>query len=314
MPNFESPKPAVPSFENDDFEYGQKTGEPVRGEEKKEPVESEPPSEEKVPEEKEAPKASEESISEEDFEKEAQEFEKVTEAVESQSEDLEKEAQKKTGNRFKGAGGFLGKAAVAIAAVLGRGGEAKTAEPAPNPARPAATYTMPPNPYNLRTPQVSIDRFGNQAMAENIVTSFGLKNLLFAKKVEDLGNGKFFVYKTNKKFELTIDGNCLKELSDIRRKYALSFNNRLRGLARSEVIVAMNTDLRDVIKRRLVEVAEDKAAVVAPKEKATAKKAETASAKKTAKESSPKAAPKSETKSEKDDYYKDAGAYDSPKR
>ncbi|MCX6760111.1 MAG: hypothetical protein NTW46_02095 [Candidatus Nealsonbacteria bacterium] len=267
MPNFE--KPPIPSFENDDFKY-RKEEEPVL----------------------EKPEA----------EKEEEELE---EAIGSQKTELKKEAEVKS-KRFKGAGGFLGKAAIAIASIF-TGGESKADEPALKPEKPAPEYKVPepykyvapkydykvPAPYR-QNPRGPASGERQQEKMEPIVTSKSLADLLGGRKeVKDLGNGKFAVYKGEKKY-IEIDSECLKKIAELQAKYNYQYG-RSRFKMRADAMKNMRADLKELIEREGIEVGiEDESPVkdIEPVKKTIKKEAT------------------KKPKINKSDYERDAGAYD----
>lgn len=249
---------------------------------------------------------------------EEQKEEEIEEAVVSQEAELKKEAEIKS-KRLKGAGGFLGKAAIAIASIFG-GGESKADEPPDNPffggverradepEKPVSKYKVP-EPYKYVAPKYDYNapapyRYGSRGQASRegqqqekggmIVTSKSLADMLGAAKVKDLGDGKFAVYKGKTKY-IEIDSECLEKIAELQAKYNYHYG-RARFKMRADAMKDMRADLKDLIEREGIEVSiEDESPVkdIEPVKK-TIKK-----------ESSKKPA-----KINKSDYERDAGVYD----
>lgn len=237
-------KPPIPSFENDDFDY-----------------------------KKEKPVLKKNEVKEE---------EELEGAVASQGEELKEEAEIKS-KRFKGAGGFFGKAAIAIASIFS-GGESKADEVSLKPERPAPEYRVPK--YEYQNPMGR-----QQNKREIIVTSKSLADLLGGKKeVKDLGNGKFAVYKGKTKY-IEIDSECLQKMAELQAKYNYQYGNS-RFKLRADAMKNMRADMKELIEREGIEVEiQDDSAIkdVAPVKKTIRKE--------------------STEKPAKSDYYKDSGVY-----
>jgi hypothetical protein len=226
------------------------------------------------------------SFENDDFKEEpVKEKEELEGAVESQGEELKEEAEIKS-RRFKGAGGFLGKAAIAIASIFG-GREVKADEPALKPEKPAPEYRVPK--YEYQNPMGR-----QQDRREIIVTSKSLADMLGGKKeVEDLGNGKFAVYKDKTKY-IEIDQECLEKMAELQAKYNYQYG-RSRFKLRADAMKSMRTDMKELIKREGIEVEIEEDSVIK----------DIAPVKKTIKKESTK-----KSKISKSDYERDAGAYD----
>ena len=272
-------KPPIPSFENDDFDY-----------KKEKPA----------------------------LEKKEAEEEELEEAVEAQGEELKEEAEIKS-KRFKGAGGFLGKAAIAIASIFG-GREVKADEPPLPPEKPAAGYKVP----EYKIPEFKVDgpSYGSgvfksgskqgpvlgegkiagerqQGKGEMIVTSKSLADMLGASRVRDLGEGKFAVYYRAKNKYIEVGPECLEKIAELQAKYNYHYG-RSRFKMRADAMKDMRADMKAVVEREGLEVEIEEGAPEVYKAK------DIEPVKKTVK----KEAIKKTTKTSKSDYEKDAGAYD----
>lgn len=270
MPKFENP---MPSFEKDDFNY-----------EKENP----PAKEGEI-----FPEAPKQPMTEEEFEKEEAEFEKMDKGLEAQGEELEKEADAKSGSdRLKGPAGFFGKAAIAIAALFGGAKESQSAEP-PKPEKTAPTYTIPFK-YENQGPQMNPNMERPQAKPEIFVTSKSLAEMLGVAETEDLGEGSYSVVLGGKKYK--IGQECLAEMAKIRAKYNILHGNA-RYINRADAMIKMRNDLRSVVKRMGEEMQYEKKA---PASKLKIEKP------KIEKKGPPPVVP---ARPSKKDYYKDSGAY-----
>jgi len=258
-------KPPIPSFENDDFDY-----------------------------KKEKPVLEKNEVKEEELE----------EAVEAQKEELEEEADIKS-KRSKGAVGFLGKAAIAIASIFG-GREVKADEPPLPPERPTAgykvpEYKVPEYKYNGPSYSSGVSRRGSSgpAIGERqerggmIVTSKSLADMLGVAKVKDLGDGKFAVYKGKTKY-IEIDSECLQKMAELQARYNYHYGMS-RFKMRADAMKNMRADMKELIEREGIEVEIEKDSSVKDVEPV----------KKTIKKETAK-----KPKISKSDYERDAGVYD----
>lgn len=249
-------------------------------------------------------------------EQESEKSEELEEAINSQQEELKKEADKKS-TRFKGAGGFLGKAAVIISSIFSGAGESESAEPKEKPEKPAAEYVdpykypgatkgkyeiIPPSAYSGTIPGSYSygpgsrgSGFGEKQKKEVIVTSKSLSDLFNGRKVKNLGGNNFAIHRGGNKY-LQIDKSCLEKILEIQRNYTSQYGRRRFNL-RAEATEQMEKDLNDLIKREGKEIEiEEKVPVSKPVEKSVSPE-----------KSSVKPSKKS-TRITKD-YYKDSGTY-----